>query len=61
MLNDTTLELSIETKKKISSLPGQFVSFLWEDALGKFIRSYSIAKHEGNIFMFLIKIDANGR
>ncbi len=61
MLNATTLELSIETKKKLPSLPGQFVSFLWEDALGKFVRSYSIAKHKGNIFTFLIKIDANGR
>jgi hypothetical protein len=32
------------------------MSFLWEDAKGKFPRSYSIAKQEGKVYTFLIKV-----
>lgn len=60
-LNPTTLELQIETSTDISSKPWQFASFVWQDEKGKFWRSYSLAKKEGNRLSFLIKLKEHGR
>lgn len=60
-LNPTTIEFTIETEKDFPSKPGQFMSFFWNDHGWDFIRSYSIARHVGNCFTFLIKLDDLGR
>lgn len=56
MLNPTTLELTVETENAPSSIPGQFMTFLWHDETGTFPRSYSITKHDGKLITFLIKL-----
>lgn len=60
-LNPTTLELIIETVDQLVSLPGQFVSFLWQDELGQFTRSYSIVSQNQKQFTFTIKLSDLGR
>ena len=60
-LNPTTLELIIETDTAIKSQPGQFMVFLWKDALGDFARQYSIVEQSGNRYTFTIKLSDRGR
>ena len=60
-LNSTTLELVIETEEFFSSIPWQFMTFLWEDLSWRFIRCYSIVKQEGKRFTFLIKLSEKSR
>ena len=60
-LNPTTLELVIEIIDPLASNPGQFMTFVWQDAEWEFTRSYSIAKQDGRQFTFLIKLSGNGR
>ena len=60
-LNPTTIELAIELSEPIGSLPGQFMTFVWQDTEWEFTRSYSIAKQDGQKFFFLIKLSENSR
>lgn len=61
-MNPTTHELVIETDTELTSKPGQYVVFVWEDGEGEFSRSYSIARHvEWRQFTFLIKVTEHGR
>lgn len=61
LLNPTTIELVIETFDPIGSNPGQFVTFVWQDAQWEFTRSYSIVSQDGRKFTFLIRLSENGR
>lgn len=60
-LNPTTIELTINSPKKIESKPGQFMTFKFTDLEWDFYRSYSIAWGNGYSFIFLIKITELGR
>lgn len=60
-LNENVIELQVDTKKDLSYISGQFMTFAFCDNLWKFNRSYSIANKNGNIFTFLIKLKPNGR
>ena len=60
-LNQTTLELVIETEEFVSSIAWQFMTFLWKDLSWTFIRHYSIVKQEGKRFTFLIKLSEKSR
>ncbi len=61
LLNQTTLELIIETQEVFKSMVGQFISFLWRDEEWEFSRSYSIVEQDGNRFKFTIKLTEFGR
>lgn len=61
MLNNTTIELTIETEEEHLSQPWQFMSFLFKDNDWQFPRTYSIAKQNGKVFTFLIKLSSGGR
>ncbi len=61
LLNSTTLELTIECEEDIMSEPGQFMSFVWKDALWEFIRQYSIAEKVWKSFIFTIKLSEEWR
>lgn len=60
-LNPTTLELVVETEEDMKSQIGQFMSFLWNDEKGDFVRSYSIIQQNGKSFTFTIKLTELGR
>jgi rubredoxin len=60
-LNETTVELILETAKEEESKPGQFMSLIWHDEDGEFQRSYSIARQQKNQYTFLIKLTEHGR
>jgi ferredoxin-NADP reductase/DMSO/TMAO reductase YedYZ heme-binding membrane subunit/rubredoxin len=60
-LNETTVELILETAKEEESKPGQFMSLIWHDEDGEFQRSYSIARQHKNQYTFLIKLTEHGR
>ena len=55
-LNADTLELTIETGEVLEYIPGQYITFAWEDGDGTFNRSYSIAKSDGKRYTFVIKL-----
>lgn len=61
LLNPTTLAFTIQTTEPLESQPGQFIGFLWEDATGKFSRSYSIVKSGPSEFSFIVKLTEDGR
>ncbi len=61
LLNPTTIELVIETMEELQSQPGQFMVFLWKDALWEFTRQYSIVELSGHRYAFTIKLSEQSR
>lgn len=61
LLNDSTMELVIESEKSLKSHPGQYIWFLWEDEKWIFQRQYSIVEHRGKLFTFTIKLTPEWR
>lgn len=61
LLNPTTIELIIETETMFVCRPGQFMTFIFADKDGEFVRSYSIAQVQDKHYTFLIKLVPNGR
>ncbi len=55
-VNPSTIELIIEIDDILISNHGQFMSILWQDINGNFIRAYSIVKQEEKVFTFIIKL-----
>lgn len=60
-LNPTTIELILEKNTNHEPKIGQFATFEFEDADGKFRRQYSVAKSENGKIHFFIKLKKDGR
>ena len=65
MLTDDVLELTIETYKEVSVIPGQWALLVFNDEQGQFQRAYSIVDqdtdNEKTMLIFAIKLIENGR
>ncbi len=61
LLNATTLHLVLEIVAPFEVLPGQYMRFLMQDALGTFYRQYSVVKKDKKRYTFTIKLDEKGR
>lgn len=61
LLNETTLELTLEKPQNTNSKIGQFAAFEFSDEKGSFRRQYSVAREDKDSITFLIKITEFGR